>query len=78
MRWKQFLAASGIRIAPCPRQPVPGINAKDKPVVASAIAAGVSHFVTGDARLLAEMRAAKRTPLAQALTPREMLETLSQ
>ena len=75
--WEQFLVASGIRVVSCPRRPVPGINAKDEPVVAAAIAAGATHFVTGDSRLLAEMRAAK-TPLPQALTPREMLETLSQ
>ena len=74
--WEQFLVASGIRVVSCPRQQVPGINAKDEPVVAAAVVAGATYFVTGDSRLLAEMRAAK-TPLPQALTPREMLETLS-
>jgi bifunctional DNA-binding transcriptional regulator/antitoxin component of YhaV-PrlF toxin-antitoxin module len=38
-------------------------------------AAAATHFVTGDERLLAEMRAAK-SRLPQALTPREMVEAL--
>jgi uncharacterized protein len=73
--WQQFVTASGIRIVPCLRKPIPGINAKDSPIVAAAVAADATHFVTGDKRLLAEMRAAK-SRLPTALTPREMLEAL--
>lgn len=73
--WHQFVIASGIRIVPCPRKSIAGINAKDTAIVAAAISAAATHFVTGDKRLLAEMRAAK-TKLPQALTPREMLEAL--
>jgi predicted nucleic acid-binding protein len=73
--WQQFVAAGGIRIVPCPRKSIAGINAKDAAIVAAAVAAGATHFVSGDKRLLVEMRAAKfRVP--QALTPREMLEVL--
>jgi predicted nucleic acid-binding protein len=73
--WKQFVTASGIRIVPCPRNSIAGINAKDTAIVAAAVSAAATHFVTGDKRLLAEMRAAK-SRLPQALTPREMLEVL--
>lgn len=73
--WQQFVSASGIRIVPCPRKSIAGINAKDTVIVAAAVAAAATHFVTGDKRLLAEMRAAK-SRLPQALTPREMLEAL--
>ena len=72
--WRQFVIASGIRIVPCPRKSVAGINAKDTAIVAAAVSVA-THFVTGDKRLLAEMRAAK-SRLPQALTPREMLEAL--
>jgi len=44
-------------------------------IVAAAVAAAATHFVTGDKRLLAQMRAAK-SKLPQALAPREMLEVL--
>ena len=73
--WQQFVIASGIRIVPCPRRSIAGINAGDTPIVAAAVSAAATHFVTGDKRLLAEMRAAK-SRLPQALTPREMLEAL--
>jgi predicted nucleic acid-binding protein len=73
--WGQFIIASGIRIVPCPRQAVAGIDAKDTAIVAAAIAAAATHFVTGDRQLLAEMRVSK-SRLPQALTPREMLEAL--
>ena len=73
--WEQFLFATAIRIVPCPRAPLRGINEKDQPVVGAAMMAGATHFVTGDKRLLAEMRVGKgRLPLA--LAPREMLELL--
>ena len=73
--WQQFVIASGIRVVPCPRKSISGINTKDTAIVAAAVAAAATHFVTGDKRLLAEMRAAK-SRLPQALTPREMLEAL--
>ena len=73
--WRQFVIASGIRIVPCPRRSIAGINAKDTAIVAAAVSAGANYFVTGDKQLLAEMRAAK-SKLPQALTAREMLEAL--
>jgi predicted nucleic acid-binding protein len=73
--WEQFVIASAIRIVPCPRKSIAGINAKDTAIVAAAVSAAATHFVTGDKRLLAEMRAA-RAKLPKALTPREMLEAL--
>jgi predicted nucleic acid-binding protein len=73
--WQQFVIASGIRIVPRPRKSIAGINAKDTAIVAAAVSAAATHFVTGDNRLLAEMRAAK-SKLPQALMPREMLEVL--
>ena len=73
--WQQFVIASGIRIVPCPRKSIAGMNAKDTAVVAAAVSAAATHLVTGDKRLPAEMHAAK-SRLPQALTPREMLETL--
>jgi predicted nucleic acid-binding protein len=73
--WQQFVSASDIRIVPCPRKSIAGINAKDAAIVAAAVSVSATHFVTGDKRLLAEMRAAK-SKLPLALTPREMLEAL--
>lgn len=73
--WQQFVSAGGIRIVPCPRKSITGINAKDAAIVAAAVSASATHFVTGDKRLLAEMRAAK-SKVPPALTPREMLEVL--
>jgi predicted nucleic acid-binding protein len=73
--WLQFASASDIHVVPCPRKAFTGINAKDAVIVAAAAAALATHFVTGDKRLLAEMRAAK-SKLPLALTPREMLEVL--
>lgn len=73
--WEQFLSASGIRIVHCPRRSVAGINAKDVAIVAAVVDAAATHFVTGDKRLLAEMRAAKGK-LPPAVTPREMLASL--
>lgn len=73
--WRQFVSASGVHIVPCPRKSITGINAKDAAIVAAAVSASVTHFVTGDKRLLAEIRAAKSS-LPPALTPREMLEVL--
>ncbi len=73
--WQQFVSASDIHIVPCPRKSMTGINAKDAAIVAAAVSASATHLVTGDKRLLAEMRAAK-SKLPPALTPREMLEVL--
>ncbi len=73
--WQHFVSASGIHIVPCPRTRIGGINAKDAAIVAAAVSASATHFVTGDKRLLAQMRAAK-SKLPTALTPREMLEVL--
>jgi len=73
--WQEFVGASGIHIVPCPRKPIAGINAKDAAIVAAAVSASATHFVTGDERLLVEIRAAK-SKLPPALTPREMLEVL--
>lgn len=73
--WQQFVIASGIHIVPRPRKSIAGINVKDTAVVAAAVSAAATHFVTGDKRLVAEMLAAK-SRLPQALTPREMLEAL--
>jgi predicted nucleic acid-binding protein len=73
--WQEFVSASAIRVVPCPRKSIPGINAKDTAIVAAAVSAHSTHFVTGDKRLLAQMRAAKPR-LPPALTPREMLEAL--
>jgi predicted nucleic acid-binding protein len=73
--WRQFVSASGIHVAPCPRKVITGINAKDAAIVAAAVAASATHFVTGDKRLLGEIRKAK-SKFPPALTPREMLEAL--
>ena len=73
--WERFLIASGIRIVPCPRRSIAGINAKDLAIVAASVDAAATHVVTGDKRLLVEMRAAK-SGLPQGLTPREMLAAL--
>ena len=73
--WRQFVSTSGIHVVPCRRKSIAGINAKDAAIVAAAVSASATHFVTGDKRLLAEMRAAK-SKLPPALTPREMLEVL--
>lgn len=73
--WQQFVSASGIHIVPCPRKSIAGVNAKDAGIVAAAVSASATHLVTGDKRLLAQIRASK-SQLPQALMPREMLELL--
>ena len=73
--WQKFLSATELRIDACPRTLVTGINAKDMPIVAAAIAANAAYFVTGDKALIAEMRTAK-IKIPQAVSPREMLEAL--
>ncbi len=73
--WRKFMTESAIRVVACPRWPVAGINAKDAAIVAAGIAAKADYFVTGDKRLILEMRAAK-SAMPQAMTPREMLEAM--
>ena len=73
--WQKFLSSAGLRIDACPRTLVTGINAKDMPIVAAAIAANAAYFVTGDKALIAEMHTAK-IKIPQAVSPREMLEAL--
>ena len=75
--WQAFLARSGIKVVPDARGRTPGINAKDAPIIAAAVRAGATHFVTGDKRLLAEM---ERSPIDSPLpvTPRQMLNVLLQ
>ena len=73
--WQQFVHASAIRMVSCPRKSISGINTKDAAIVAAAVSAAATHFVTGDKGLLAEIRAAG-IGLPPALTPREMLELL--
>lgn len=73
--WQAFLARSGIKVVPNTRGRTRGINAKDASIVAAAVRAGATHFVTGDKRLLAEMeRSALGSPLQ--VTPRQMLDVL--
>lgn len=73
--WKAFLKRSAITIVPCAKGRSRGINAKDAPIVAAAVAAKATHFVTGDKRLIEEMKKANlNSPLP--VTPREMLEAI--
>ena len=73
--WKAFLQRGGITVVPCKKRPVRGINPKDAPIIAAAIAAKSTHFVTGDKRLVEEMKKAKiKVPLP--VTPRAMLDTI--
>lgn len=73
--WRQFLARSGVQLVGSRVKTCSGINAKDAAIVAAALRGRATHFVTGDKRLLAELRA---TDLKQPIpvTPREMLELL--
>lgn len=64
-----------MQIVQYPRAAVAGINAKDAPIVAAALEASATHVVTGDRRLLAELRKLK-SGAPSAVTPREMLELL--
>lgn len=73
--WKAFLRSSGIMVVPCKRRRMKEINAKDVPVVAAAVAAEATHFVTGDKRLMEEMkRAGVNPPLP--VTPKAMLDII--
>ncbi len=74
--WKQFVRESGTVVVECHKKKALAINAKDQLVVGAALAAKVSHFVTGDKRLLAEIKRAGN-PGFSALSPRDMLEALA-
>jgi predicted nucleic acid-binding protein len=74
--WEQFIKETRIRVVPCKRRSIAGINAKDSIIVAAAATAEADYFVTGDKRLIAEMRKCK-VKLPFPRTPREMLEALS-
>lgn len=73
--WKSFVVRSGIKVVPATRARARGINTKDASIVAAAIRAGSTHFVTGDKRLLAEMEKST-TDLPRPVTPRQMLDVL--
>jgi len=74
--WRQFLNTSGIIVVPCKKEPIKGINTKDTAIVASAIAAKSSHFVTGDKRLIEEMKKLSESFSPLPMTPREMLDVI--
>lgn len=73
--WREFLRRSGVTIVAGKMRRTRGINPKDAAIVAAAARSGATHFVTGDKRLIAEM---KKAGLKQPLpvTPREMLDLL--
>jgi predicted nucleic acid-binding protein len=73
--WRQFMARSGVVLVPGTTTRCKGINAKDAAIVAAALRSGATHFVTGDKRLLTEIRQADLARL-RAVTPREMLDEL--
>jgi predicted nucleic acid-binding protein len=75
--WREFLDRSGIQVVTCRVRQCAGIKAKDSPIVAAAIRSRATHFVTGDKRLLAELRATGIKNVV-AVTPREMLDILLQ
>ena len=75
--WHQFLARTGVQVVTSPARNCPGINAKDSAIVSAALRSRATHFVTGDKRLLAEMRAAGLRPPVP-VSPREMLDLLLQ
>ncbi len=73
--WKSFLQRSGVTVVPCKKGRTRGINPKDGPIVAAAVAAKATHFVTGDKRLIEEMKKkGAKAPLP--FTPREMLDAI--
>lgn len=73
--WRSFLQRSGVTVVPCKKGRARGINLKDAPIVAAAIAAKATHFVTGDKRLIEEIRKTRvKSPLV--VTPREMIEAI--
>lgn len=73
--WQAFIARSGLQLVSGMAPRCKGINAKDATIVGAALRHRATHFVTGDKRLLAEIRKAQLTQLT-AVTPREMLDWL--
>ena len=75
--WREFLARSGVQVVTSGARTCQGITAKDSAIVAAALRSRATHFVTGDKRLLTEIRAAGlKQPVP--VTPREMLDLLLQ
>lgn len=73
--WRSFLQRSDVTVVPCKKGRTRGINPKDAPIVAAAIAAKATHFVTGDKRLIEEIKKTRvKSPLV--VTPREMIEAI--
>lgn len=73
--WRDFVVRSGIRVVPGKAARCAGINAKDAEIVATALRCSATRFVTGNKRLLAEMKRAE-LPALVAVTPQEMLDLL--
>lgn len=73
--WKSFLQRSGVTVAPCKKTSIRGINSKDASIVATAIRVKSTHFVTGDKRLIEEMKK-KGIKAPIPVTPREMLDAI--
>ena len=75
--WREFLARSGVQVVTSRARTCQGIKPKDSAIVAAALRSRATHFVTGDKRLLAEMRSEGLKQPAP-VTPREMLDLLLQ
>ena len=73
--WKSFLQRSGVTVVPCKKGRTRGINPKDAPIVAAAVAAKATHFVTGDKRLIEEMNK-QEVNAPRPVTPGEMLDAI--
>lgn len=73
--WRSFLERSGVTVVPCKKGRTRGINPKDAPIVVAAVAAKATHFVTGDKRLIEEMKK-KGINAPRPVTPREMLDAI--
>jgi len=74
--WKHFLKNSGLIVVPCRKLRLKDINPKDAPIIAAAVSAKASHFVTGDKRLVEEVKKSTIHSLLLAVSPREMLEAI--
>ena len=73
--WKAFLQRSGVTVVACKKGRIRGINPKDASIVAAAVAAKATHFVSGNKRLIEEMKkTGVKAPLP--VTPREMLNAI--
>lgn len=73
--WKSFLQRSGVAVVPCKKGRIRGINSKDASIVATAIHVKATHFVTGDKRLIQEMKK-KGIKAPLPVTPREVLNAI--